>query len=307
MDRCGEDGATATLQVLPSSGLFRSSANPALLTDPILLDQPGQVVGFWTAECLDRAYVIFPFRLEALHLYGPSPAVATRLECQARIVMVGEQQIRSDLDIVAADGRLVARLVGWWDQRFDVPRSLIHFLQAPRDIILGEPWPLPVEALPGPGSFRAHRIRLDAFPKGFFTGHGGVWQRPLAHLVLSRRERELWRGLETPEPRRLLWLLERVVAKTALRLHLEERYGLVVSPADIEILPDAGGRPVPAGAWTRDVVRVPIVSISHTDGVAMAVVADDDTAAGVGVDLGHAGRMQDAADRIVATSLDRHE
>jgi acyl transferase domain-containing protein/acyl carrier protein len=307
MDRCGEDGATATLQVLPSSRLFRSSTNPALLTDPILLDQPGQVVGFWTAECLDRAYVIFPFRLEALHLYGPSPAVATRLECQARIVMVGEQQIRSDLDIVAADGHLVARLVGWWDQRFDVPRSLIHFLQAPRDIILGEPWPLPVEALPGPGSFRAHRIRLDAFPKGFFTSHGGVWQRPLAHLVLSRRERELWRGLETPEPRRLLWLLGRVAAKTALRLHLEERYGLVVSPADIEILPDADGRPVPAGAWTRDVVRVPIVSVSHTDGVAMAVVADDDTAAGDGGDLEHAGRLQDAADLIAATSLETHE
>jgi len=53
MDRWGEDGAEATLQVLPSTGLFRSSANPALLTDPILLDQPGQVVGFWIAEHLE--------------------------------------------------------------------------------------------------------------------------------------------------------------------------------------------------------------------------------------------------------------
>ena len=273
MDRWGEDGSEATLQVLPPTGLFRSTTAPALLTDPILLDQPGQVVGFWTAECLEKAYVIFPFRLEALHLYGEGPAAPARLRCRARIALRGEQQIRSDLDVVGEDGRLVARLVGWWDQRFDVPRSLIHFLQAPRDVVLGEP-------VDFEGAARAHRLALDSFPRGFFTAHGGVWQRPLAHLVLSRRERELWRSLPAGDPARLEWLLGRVAGKTALRLHLEERHGLVLPPADIEILPDAEGRLVPSGAWTRDVPRVPGLTVTSEGGVALAVVREDEPTAG---------------------------
>jgi malonyl CoA-acyl carrier protein transacylase/phosphopantetheinyl transferase/acyl carrier protein len=305
MDRWGEDGAEATLQVLPSTGLFASSATPALVTDPILLDQPGQVVGFWIAEHLERAYVIFPFRLEALHLYGPSPAAPARLSCQARIALVGEQRMRSDLDVLTSDGRLLARFVGWWDQRFDVPRSFIHFLQAPRDVLLGEPWPMPVASLPVTGSYRAHRLSVDSFPKGFFTAHGGVWQRPLAHLVLSRRERELWHGLKTPEPRRLEWLLGRVVAKGALRLHLKERHGLDLSPADIEILPDAEGRPVPGGAWTRDVPQVPVLSVSHADGVAVAVVGEDDSAMGVGVDLEHARPMREGSEALTFSSAEQ--
>ena len=305
MDRWGEDGAEATLQVLPSTGLFASTRTPALVTDPVLMDQPGQVVGFWIAEHLERAYVIFPFRLEALEIYGPSPAAPARLRCQARIALVGEQQMRSDLDVLGADDRLLVRMKGWWDQRFDVPRSFIHFLQDPRGVLLGEPWTAPVASLPGAGSFRAHRLSLKSFPDGFFTVHGGVWQRPLAHLILSRRERELWRGLKTPEPRRLEWLLGRLVAKTALRLHLAERHGLQLSPADVEIIPDAEGRPIVGGAWTRDVPRVPFLSVSHAEGEVVAVVGEVDSALGVGVDLEHAGPMREGAERMAFSSAEQ--
>src|SRR6266704_3595692 len=85
MDRWGEDGAEATLLTLPLDGLFRSHAGSSLVTDPILLDQPGQVVGFWIAEHLDHGFVVFPFHLKALHLYGPRPEPGTRLRCLARI------------------------------------------------------------------------------------------------------------------------------------------------------------------------------------------------------------------------------
>ena len=127
---------------------------------------------------------------------------------------MGEQQVRSDLDIVRADGSVWARFVGWEDRRFDLSRLFFRFVLLPQQVVLSEPWPTPVASLPEPRVFQAHRLSLDAFPEDFFAAHGGIWQRVLAHLVLSRRERKLWRSLQTPDSRRLEWLLGRVVAKT---------------------------------------------------------------------------------------------
>jgi phosphopantetheinyl transferase len=302
MDRWGEDGAEATLRTRPADGLFASTRTPALVTDPVLMDQPGQVVGFWTAEHLERGFVVFPSHLEALHLYAAPSSVPQRLKCQARIALMGEQQVRSDLDVVDESGRIVARLVGWWDRRFDLPRAFVRFLYAPGEAMLGRPWPGPVAALSAASGLEAWRLGLDDFPDGFFTSHGGVWQRALACAVLSRRERELWRALRTPEARRVEWLLGRVLAKDALRATLQKRHGLRLSPADVEILPDPEGRPVASGAWTRDLARVPMLSLSHAGGVAVALVGDADAATGVGVDVERAGRMAEDAERLAFTT-----
>ncbi|PYP99452.1 MAG: hypothetical protein DMF82_24840 [Acidobacteria bacterium] len=211
MDRWGEDGAEATLRISSPEGLFASTAAPALATDPVLMDQPGQVVGFWIAEYLETGRVVFPFHLEALHLYGP--AASGPLKCQARIALVGDQQVRSDLDVVDSSGRVRARLVGWWDRRFDVPEGFLRFIHAPREVVLSERWPGPVGGAAAVGGLRAHRLAMESFPPAFFSAHGGLWQRALAHVALGSRERERWRQLRTPEPRRLEWLLGRVAAK----------------------------------------------------------------------------------------------
>jgi phosphopantetheinyl transferase/acyl carrier protein len=304
MDRWGADGAEATLQVLGAEGLFRSTATPSLATDPVLMDQPGQVVGFWIAEHVVTGAVVFPFHLEALHLYGPGPAAGERLKCHGRIALVGDQQVRSDLDVVDGGGGVRARLVGWWDRRFDLPQSFLRFLHAPREVFLSETWTAPGQGPAGAG-LRAHRVALRTFPPAFFTAHGGVWEKALAHLILGPREREPWRGLRTPEPRRLEWLLGRLVAKDAVRAFLAERHDVRLAPADVEILPDEHGRPVPGGAWTRQVGRVPVLSLSHARGVAVAVVGDGDSAAGVGVDLEHAGRLEGGAEDLAFTSAER--
>jgi len=291
VDRSGEDGAQATIQALPVKGLFKSNPDPSFISDPILLDQPGQVVGFWTAERLETGYVIFPFRLEALQLYGPSGPGTEPLTCQARIQLVGEQKVRSDLDIVGADNQVRARLVGWEDRRFDLPRSFSRFLLSSRDTVLSSTWPTPIAGLSLLGDHQCCKLSLADWPKGFLEAHGGLWQRVLAFLVLAPRERELWRQLKTPEKRRTEWLLGRVVAKDATRLFVHQRYGIVLCPADIEILPDKRGRPVAHGDWSRDVPSVPILSLPHSDGVAVAVAGSGEAASGIGIDIEHVGRM----------------
>ncbi len=60
-----ERGADAVLEVLPRSGLL-GNGEPAFAIDPVLMDQPGQVVGVWTADRLTDAFVIFPTRLARL-------------------------------------------------------------------------------------------------------------------------------------------------------------------------------------------------------------------------------------------------
>jgi phosphopantetheinyl transferase/acyl carrier protein len=320
MDQVGAGGAEATLIVLPLEGLFDADAGhrdgsgpaealthapPTLLTDPILLDQPGQVVGFWTAQLLEEAHTIFPFRFEALHLFGPLLPPYERVKCQAQIALVGDRQVRSDLDVVRADGRVWARFVGWEDLRFDVPWTVSRFALSPRDVVISQPWSTPEDMLSGPEGVRAYRLDLESFPSGYFTAHDGIWRRVLANLVLSRREREVWHGLRTPEPRRLEWLLGRVVAKDAVRQHLKQRYGLVLCPADVEILPDDKGRPVVGGTWTDRIPSLPVVSVSHAAGTAVAVVADGEVGLGVGVDIEHVGRMNQDVEALAFVPEER--
>jgi phosphopantetheinyl transferase len=302
LDRIGDDGAEATLAVGSTDDFFRSDPHPAFITDPVLLDQPGQVVGLWTAECLDTAYVIFPFYLEALHLYA-YPKTAERARCRARIHLIGEQRVRSDLDIIGLDERVWARLVGWEDRRFDLPRAFHRFLLSPQEVTLSQPWPAPVASLPSPADLLVYRLSLDDFPKDFFFAHGGLWGRVLAHLILSRRERALWRSLRSPELRRIEWLLGRVAAKDAVREHVRRRHAMALCPADVEILPDENGRPLVRGSWVERLPCAPTVSLSHSGGVAVAAVGlgEAGAAVGVGIDIERVGHMRDEAEGVAFT------
>jgi len=294
IDRVGDNGAEATLAVVARERLLAPQAGDALVTDFALLDQPGQVVGFWTSQYLERGFVVLPFRMGSLQLYGRPLRAGDQLTCRAHIALVGDRQVRSDLDVVRADGQLWARFEEWEDRRFDLPKPAFRALLQPATTRLSVDWPLLQLMNDAAGADRmiAFRIGLDAFPPGWLHAHGGMWSRVLGALTLSRRERAIWFGLNAPERRRLEWLLGRIAAKDAVREYVRRRFHLILHPADVEILPDASGGPVVAGAWTAQVPRVPLVSISHVDGSAVAVLTDSDGISGVGVDLERWGRMK---------------
>lgn len=297
VDAVGAAGATASLEVLDRQGLLgESGADARLVTDFVLLDQPGQVVGFWAAQRFDRGFFVLPHRLRALHLYAPPLPAGERLTCVARIAAQGEHEISSTLDVVRSDGRLCARFVGWDDRRFDLPAAVPALLVRPDTVMLSEPWPVP-----GAGEAAVRRVTLDAFPRGWFDAFGGLWRRVLAALVLGRRERAIWRELTLPEARRLQWLLGRIAAKDAVRDYLRRTRGLDVRSADVEILPDASGRPVVDGCFEGP---PPIVSISHVDGTAIAI-AGDGAQPGIGIDLERASRMTRPMEEIAFSPGER--
>lgn len=90
--RWGEDGTEATLETLPTHELFASTPTPALVTDPVLLDAAGQLVGFWAIERLRYGVGTFPFGLKELRLFGPRPAPGTPVRVPARIAFVNERR-----------------------------------------------------------------------------------------------------------------------------------------------------------------------------------------------------------------------
>ena len=110
--------ASARLEVLPREGLLRDNPRPDFVLDPVVLDAAGQVIGFWAAEMLEEARVVFPFRLAALDVYGPTPPEGESLTCNAAIRLEGDQLVSSNIDVLDAGGRCWMRLRGWEDKRF---------------------------------------------------------------------------------------------------------------------------------------------------------------------------------------------
>jgi acyl transferase domain-containing protein/phosphopantetheinyl transferase len=266
IDATGRRGVRAVLERLPLDGFWGDEPVPPPALDPVTLDAAGQVIGFWTAERLERGRVVFPFRLAALDVHGPAPAVGAALECTAAIDLQGELLVRSDIDVRVPGGEPWLRLSGWEDMRFDVPPALLPLVAGHA----GDPMSRTLDpVLAGLDGGRPLECRhmLAALP-----ADGGPWMQAWAHRVLSRQEREQLRALRGPEARRVQWLAARTAAKEALQRLLRAERGLDLAAAEIEIHAGENGRPIVAGRWLG-AEQPPEVSLAHTDGHAVALAA----------------------------------
>ncbi len=273
-------GARARLEVLPRAGLLRGNPEPGFALDPVALDAAGQVVGFWAAEMLEQARVVFPFRLAALEVYGPLLAQGEQLSCLAAIALEGDHLVRSDIDVLDASGRCWMRLTGWEDKRFDVPERFAPLARPAQLTPLSAPWPAPLAPYQGQ---RAACRRLDTR----LLADRALWKPVWASRVLSRRERELFDALALPELRQLEWLAARTAAKECVAELLRAAHGLELLPAEIEILPDERGAPVVLVPGLEDLAELPVVSLTHSHGHAAALVAlaPPGAGGGVGIDI----------------------
>ncbi|HEU4402348.1 MAG TPA: acyltransferase domain-containing protein, partial [Candidatus Polarisedimenticolia bacterium] len=247
IDRVGEDGAEATLRALPSAGLFRSGGTPPFLLDALLLDAASQVIGYWTAEFLERDFVVFPIGLDRLEIFAAPLVPPATARCRTRCDVRSDGTIRADLEVAGPDGRLLVRLSGWEVKRIRLPERIYAFRLAPRDVLLSDPLPAPD---PADDAVRCCRLEID---DRLLSADGGIWREGLAHLALAREEREAWRALSGSEARRGEWLVGRLAAKDAVRLFLRARHGLAVYPADVVIRSEGSGRPVAAGPWVETI------------------------------------------------------
>lgn len=279
VDRSGENGVIGILRTLPANGLFQSDSEPRFVTDPVVLDAAGQLVGYWAAEHLQNGFVVFPYHLESLRIYGPKRPAGELCRCRVMLQLHGNEAMRSDIEVVGAEGTVWMQFKGWADRRFDPPQRFHKAWITPHESTMSDEWPTPVVGFD-------ERLSIDCYRlKSIFESGGGLWKELWASLVLSQQERKTFRELRGPERRQMEWLHGRTVAKDAVRGFLRSRYGLSFLPADIEIVPDEYGKPSAIVSWTDNLPKAFEISLAHTDGMAVALVGEKLPDRSLGIDV----------------------
>ncbi|OKK16037.1 beta-ketoacyl synthase [Streptomyces sp. CB00455] len=267
----------------------------ATLTTPpapgALLDNVGQVLGYWIMATHTERTVVFPVRMRHMRFYGPHPAPGTPVECVIRIVSLTDTVLEADA-VLTVSGRVWAKLGGWQDRRFD-----------------NDPHTRPVERFPD-------RNTLSAARPGGWSLVYERWPDLASRELIMRNalggpERSAY--AERPPRGRRQWLLGRIAAKDAVRRLLWEGGAGPVYPAELVVRNDASGRPYVTGRHGRELPPLE-VSIAHRAEAGVAVArhrppyADGNPGAragGPGIDIEEITEPAEATVTTVLTPAER--
>ena len=265
-------GIAAALAVIETDTFLKDVHQPQFQIDSGLLDAAGQLAGYWISEQFGTDFNVFPFMVEAFDQYeAPLPA-GSQIDCRGRIEFASDRFTTATFDFLH-QGHVIARLTGWQDRYFTVPHRYYQCRLSPQTAFLSEPWPQTETETESETSAKAIIRRVTPFPTGFLDDGWSIWKRVLAHLTLTPAEQALWYQFPEKGPRRTDWLLGRIAAKDALRQWIHQHLGLKLAPVDIEILPNAQGKPIAHCPVLANASTLPDISISHSNGTAVAAVA----------------------------------
>ncbi|HEY7153279.1 MAG TPA: polyketide synthase dehydratase domain-containing protein, partial [Gemmataceae bacterium] len=261
-DRQGDEGIEGHLRTLPHSGLFRSTPEPNLLLDPLLIDASTHLLGCWHLGQPDRSgRTVLPYELGNVTFYGPKPAAGSRIKCRVRVENGSARQVSHRIDLLGPDDRLWCRLAPAEYWRFYWPLEFVDFFRHKERFLLAKDWPTLVAG----DSVRC--LRLDP-PSDLCQP---VHRTALARVTLTREEWKIFRLLKLSEQELTDWLFGRIAAKDAVRLLWFERHGQRLFPADIELGTDAGEcvRPLyRGGVLIEELPRISFSSVSGTSAAA---------------------------------------
>ncbi|GGS75930.1 type I polyketide synthase [Streptomyces cinerochromogenes] len=237
-----------------------------------LLDNVGQLLGYWIMATRTERTVVFPVRLGEVRFHGPHPEPGTEVRCLLRITSLTDTVLEADAELTVG-GRVWARLTGWQDRRFD-----------------NDPTTRPVERFPD-----RHTLST-ALPGGWALVHERWPDLASRELImrnaLGSAEREAY-AARPPRGRRQ-WLLGRIAVKDAVRHWLWQHGEGPVFPAEIRVGNDGLGRPYATGIHGRELPPLD-VSLAHRAEAAVAIVRPHRPQPGPGIDI------EEVADRGPAT------
>jgi phosphopantetheinyl transferase len=236
-----------------------------------LLDNAGQLMGFWIMRQPLADRLAFPQAIGRVCYYAPHPPPGQHVSCVVRIRSRDDTSVTADLELRTADGRLWAHLRDWTDHRFSTDERT---------------WPV----------FRfpeSHRIAEDR-PGGYLIAQER-WPDPATRELVMRRYLNAGERAEyqrrNPRAQRQ-WLLGRVALKDAVRGWLWGHGHGPIFPAEIGVTNQPTGRPVVSGPFAEALS----VSVAHSGslGAALVVPAAEEPA-GVGIDVERIPDRVDAA------------
>ncbi|MCB2180486.1 MAG: polyketide synthase dehydratase domain-containing protein [Desulfobulbaceae bacterium] len=282
LQQCGQDSALALLQK-PDSDLFQPWKEERLFfTEPLLLDGAGQLVGLWAANQLKEHFVIFPAAVEQISFFKDSPRNFSSLTCEVNPRLQGDSTILSDINLVSANETVFAQITGLQHRRINMP-EIIHRFRGSREVFLSSSWDLPRQHIPATDSVSCCRLQRDLVDLA--GSDRNVLLAVIAHIILGRNERRHWYGLKGSPKRREEWLLGRLAGKEAIRRLLLELGKTDIRPADIEIMPDAYGKPLARGNWAADQDKTLSLSLSHSGNTFVALAGVLAPKGSLGIDI----------------------
>ncbi|MFD7896792.1 beta-ketoacyl synthase N-terminal-like domain-containing protein [Streptomyces sp. NPDC059743] len=214
-----------------------------------LLDNVGQLLGYWIMATLTERTTVFPVGMERIRFHGPDPKPGERLVCAIRITEITDLTLTADMQLIK-DGRVWAEFTGWQDRRFDTDPNIRKVDRFPGEHTLSTPEP--------EGWTLVHERWPDLATRELIMRN-----------ILGGAERARYEAL--PPVRRRQWLLGRIAAKDAVRGVLWQEEAGEIYPAEIAVDNDGTGRPLVRGVHGRAVGEL-TVSIAHCreTGVAIA-------------------------------------
>jgi phosphopantetheinyl transferase len=252
-------------------GVLAASSAPGAL-----LDNAGQLLGFWIMKRMSRNRLAYPAAVEQVRWYGPQPGPGEQTSCTVRIVSVTATEVVADLELRRMDGRLWARIDLWRARRFDTD-----------DVT----WPVFL--------FPERNRIAQRQPGGWYLVRDR-WPDPATRELFMRRylsaaERTDYQR-RTPRAARQ-WLLGRIAVKDAVRQRLWDAGAGPTFPIEVTVSNDSSGRPHVAGPFDDP----PQVSLAHTGSLAAALVGGPSRySPGVGIDI---EQITHRDDRTVAAIL----
>jgi phosphopantetheinyl transferase len=254
IDSLGDDGIRGVIEALPARGA--------------LLDAAGQLFGYWTMVTQEVDKLSMPVLIDSVELFK-EPAPGQRYDCLVRIRQVGRHAVTADLELVQA-GRVVVRIAGWQDWRFETDDRLWDVIRYPERNLLAEP-------------IEGGCVVVDG------TALSGRTREYLSRRFLSAAELgELGRQARA---RQADWLYGRIAAKDAVRRLLFDRGRPEIFPIEISVRSDGDGRPLVSGLVDGKIR----VSIAHKNGVAVALAAVDGEP---GVDIEEIASREEGFERL---------
>jgi acyl transferase domain-containing protein/phosphopantetheinyl transferase len=235
-------------------GVLTTSSTPGAL-----LDNAGQLLGFWIMQQMRVDRLAFPASIERIHLYGAQPRPGDAVSCTVRISSVTNTKVVADLEL-RAGGLLYARIDRWTDRRFRT------------------------DEVTWPAFFFPERNRIaQRQPGGVFLVRDR-WGDPGSQDLAVRRylgtaERAEY-SRRNPRTARQ-WLMGRIAVKDAVRQSLWDAGAGPIYPVEITVGNDESGRPFVAGPFTVP----PAVSLAHSGPLAVALVGHDGESPGVDIEL----------------------
>ncbi|MEC3975505.1 beta-ketoacyl synthase N-terminal-like domain-containing protein [Amycolatopsis sp. H20-H5] len=224
----------------------------AVLTTPAapgaLLDNVGQVLGYWIMARLRERTTVFPVAMREIRFHGPHPAPGERLECLVKITSLTGEFLDADMQLVHK-GQVWAEFTGWRDRRFDSNPEIRQADRTPERSTLSKEQP--------GGWALVHEQWPDLATRELIMRN-----------YLAGPERDVY-GARPPRGRRQ-WLLGRIAAKDAVRQFLWARGEPEMFPAELRIGNDDAGRPLATGAYGRELPPLTI-SVAHRAEIGVAI------------------------------------